>query len=874
MTRPLTAAEPMARPAPPPPRPPRKPRFRFLRRLIGTVAAIALVVVVVTGLVGWDAYTRFSAGLPTLDGVRNYQPRTLSRIYADDDRLTAELATERRIFEPYEAIPEIVRRAFVSAEDQNFWVHRGVDPLAIARAAVNDLQHVGDNRRPIGASTITQQVARNMLLGSNERSLDRKVKEAILALRIERVLHKPRILELYLNEIYLGQGAYGVAAAAQTYFNKPLGQVTIAEAAMLAALPKSPNNYNPFHFPDAARNRRDWVLDRMVDTHAITAADAAAAKAQPVVPTAYHKPDLVAGAEYFDQEVKRQLVDKFGIDQANQGGLVVHTSYDAATQALADRSLRRGLLAFDRAHDGWRGPVTHLPGLSIDADWATPLANVPRPPGLLAQWRLAVVLSTKGGEAATLGWLDDAHAGTAPANRQHTGLLHVADLAWARPLRHDGELGPMPSRVSQTVAVGDVVMVEPAGTETYGETATLGPESLGRPDRLQLRQIPAIAGALIAMDPNTGRVAAMSGGWSIERSVFNRVTQAQRQPGSSFKPIVYLAAMEQDISPADKFEDAPITIGSWTPENYEMDFLGPTSLHVALAKSRNLVTVRLAQKVGMDAVAAAAIAFHEVDAMPHVLPAALGAVDTTVMREAGAYASLAMGGKEVVPNVIDSVQDRDGHVVWRPTGLDIAAGGDPALPPTLTDMRKPIADPASTFQVLEMMRGVVLSGTGVPVVKDLDRPIAGKTGTTSNFNDAWFAGFTPDLVTVVWVGYDQPASLGDKEDGAHVAGPIWHDFVQADLAGKPALDFRPPEGVATYRWYPGDGHPAVDAFKPGQEPEIAPAPVDTASTTDTPPTVTTPDGTQPIAATPPTPAPKPKASADSGAGDPGMGGLY
>ncbi len=873
MIRPLTAAEPMARPASPPPRgrPPRKPPFRFLRRLIGVVAAISLVVVVVAGLVGWDAYTRFSAGLPTLDGVRNYQPRTMSRIYADDDHLMAELATERRIFEPYAAIPEIVRRAFVSAEDQNFWLHRGVDPLAIARAAVTDLQHVRDNRRPIGASTITQQVARNMLLGSNERSLDRKVKEAILALRIERVLNKPRILELYLNEIYLGQGAYGVAAAAQTYFNKPLGQVSIAEAAMLAALPKSPSNYNPFHFPDAARNRRDWVLDRMVDTHAIGAADAAAAKAQPVVPTAYHKPDLVAGADYFDQEVKRQLVDKFGADQANQGGLVVHTSYDAATQALADRSLRHGLMAFDRAHDGWRGPVTHLPGISKSADWASALAALPKPAGLLAEWRLAVVLSARG-EAAELGWLDDATPVQDAASRQRTGALHVADLAWARPLHHDGELGPAPSRVTQTVAVGDVVMVEPAGAETYADTASLGPERLGKPDRLQLRQIPAIAGALVAMDPNTGRVFAMSGGWSVERSVFNRVTQAQRQPGSSFKPLVYLAAMEQDIAPSAKFEDEPITIGSWTPENYEMDFLGPTSLHVALAKSRNLVTVRLAQKVGMDAVAAAAIAFHEVDAMPHVLPAALGAVDTTVMREAGAYASLAMGGKEVVPNVIDSIQDRDGHVVWRPTGLDIAAAGDPALPPNLTDMRKPIADAASTFQVLEMMRGVVLAGTGVPVVKDLNRPIAGKTGTTSNFNDAWFAGFTPDLVTVVWVGYDQPASLGDKEDGAHVAGPIWHDFVQADLAGKPALDFRNPDGVATYRWYPGDGHPAIDAFKPGQEPDVPPAPVDTASS-DTPPAVTTPDGAQPIAAAPP-PPPQPKASADSGAGDPGMGGLY
>ncbi len=851
-----------------PPKPTRRrPRFRLLRRLIGFAAALVLVVGGIGGLIAWNTYERYAAGLPTLDGVRNYQPRTMSRIYDADDRLMAELATERRIFEPYTAIPEIVRRAFVSAEDQNFWVHRGVDPLAIARAAVNDLQHFGDNRRPIGASTITQQVARNMLLGSNERSLERKVKEAILALRIERSLSKQRILELYLNEIYLGQGAYGVASAAQTYFNKPLDQITVAEAAMLAALPKSPNNYNPFHYPEAARNRRDWVLDRMADTHAITPAAAQAGKATPVVPTAYHKPEVVAGADWFNQEVRRQLADKFGPDQATQGGLVVHTSYDAGLQALADRALHRGLMAYDRAHDGWRGPVRHLPGLSR-ADWVGQLAAVPRPAGMLAEWRLAVVLES-GGEQAKLAWL--AAPSEDLASREQVGVLHVADLAWARPLHHDGTLGPVPRRVADTLAVGDVVMVEPAGGQSYDEGAAIGAGALGRTDRLQLRQIPTIAGALVAMDPNTGRVRAMSGGWSAEISQFNRASQAQRQPGSSFKPLVYLAGMEQDISPAARFDDAPITIGNWSPNNYEMTFGGMTALHVALEKSLNLVTIRLAQKVGMDAVAAAAIAFHEVDAMPHVLPASLGAVDTTVLREAGAYASIEAGGREVIPSVVDSVQDRDGHVVWRAPGIDIAAAADPSLPPILTDARKPIADAASTFQVLQMMRGVVLNGTGVPVVRGLDRPIAGKTGTTQDFNDAWFAGFTPDLVTVVWIGYDQPSSLGDDETGAAVAGPVWHDFVRAALDGHPALDFRVPDGVSLYRWYPGGGHPAVDAFKPGQEPGGGAAPENSLSaSSDNDAGDVATDGTQAVAM-PTVQRPRPEEPAST---DPGMGGLY
>ncbi len=801
--------------------PPRRPLFGAVRRLLGVALALALVGAVVAGLVGWRAYERFAADLPTLDGLRNYQPRTMSRVYAGNDRLMAELATERRIFVPYAAIPDLVKKAFISAEDQNFWVHRGVDPLAMARAAVTDLTRIGESRRPVGASTITQQVAKNMLL-SNEVSFARKAKEAILAIRIEQSLSKERILELYLNEIYLGEKAYGVVAAAQTYFDKPLDQLNPAEAALLAALPKAPNNYDPFRNPDAARSRRDWVLDRMVDTHAITAQAAQQAHARPVPSqgAGMRRVEIVGGSEWFTDEVRRQLVDRFGADQTTQGGLVVHTSLDPVLQDAGDRALRAGLLSYDRGHDGWRGPVTHL-AQSVDAaprggrrtaaaestgtGWQPALAGVARPGGMLDEWVLAMVLDVAG-ERATLGW-------TASGGVARTGTMALSDTSWARPLRGT-VLGPAPRRMADVVQPGDVVMAEL--TQPSG--------------RLQLRQIPVVQGALVSLDPATGRVLALSGGFSFGASQFNRATQAQRQPGSSFKPFVYLTGMEQGISPSARFDNSAFSRGDWHPNNYEMTYGGLTSLHVALMESLNLVTVRLADKVGMDTVAETATALGEVTGMPHVLPAALGAVDTTVLREAGAYASLETGGRLVSPSVIDSVQDRTGRLLWR-SGAGLTCAGctpDPAdagartpdtpvVPPTLTDDRKRVADAASTFQVVQMMKDVVAHGTGTPAGKGIDRPVAGKTGTSQDFNDAWFAGFTPNLVTVVWVGYDAPASLGQDETGGALAGPIWNRFMLEALKDRPRLDFPVPEGVTLKSWSSSRGT-VTDAFKPDQVP--------------------------------------------------------
>jgi penicillin-binding protein 1A len=838
MTGPLIAGEPLvpptparqARPAarPDPKQPPNKagakpgpkrrrnPIVRFLSLLFGLIFGCIALVAVLGGAVAWVAYQRFSQNLPDLDRVQQYQPPVMSRVYAGDARLMSELATERRIFVPVSAIPSIVQQAFISAEDQSFWHHHGVDPLAIVRAATFDLTHMGQGRRPIGASTITQQVAKTMLL-DGEVSIARKAREAILAMRIEDTLPKARILELYLNEIYLGLSAYGVAAAGQTYFNKSLDELNVAEAAFLAALPKAPNNYNPFKYPEAARTRRDWVIDRMAEDHAITTEQAAAAKASPIAPSEFRRPPPVPSSDWFAEEVRRQLVAQFGADRATQGGLEVRTSLDPALQIAAENTLREGLMGYDRKYGGFRGPMTHLESTALDREWATLLAAVTRPPGMLPAWKLAVVLTAGDGDAK-LGWLEPAaSAGTMALPR--TAALAFADMAWARPVK-DGKIGAAPRRTGDVLRSGDVVMAELVAltTNTTPAPSIPGPRPLASPaPHFVLRQIPLVQGALVSMEPTTGRVLAMVGGWSSEQSQFNRVTQAQRQPGSSFKPIVYLTALEHGISPSQVFLDAPIVIdtgaGRWRPSNFENTFGGPTPLRVALEHSMNLVTVRVARQVGMDAVAATAAAFHMNETMPHVLPAALGAVETTIMHEAQAYASIAAGGREVIPTLIDSVQDRTGAIISRAIPAECGGCADPAAPPRITDPRKQIADPRSDFQLIMMMQGVVQRGTGYAAGKGLNRAIAGKTGTSQDFIDVWFSGFTPDLETTIWIGFDTPTPLGNNVTGGGLVAPIWHDYMAIALKDRPVLNFPVPPGITIANW-----GGAIDGFKQGQTP--------------------------------------------------------
>ena len=803
-------------PPPPPPRTRKKRRgprrrqphwtVRALRGLLGALMGMVLVAGV-AGVAGvWMVYEHFAAGLPDVDGLRVYQTQTpvMSRVFANDGRLLADLATERRIFVPIAAMPDIVRQAFLSAEDRNFYIHKGVDPLAILRASVANMSSSGRGKRPSGASTITQQVAKNMLL-DYQMTFARKAKEAILALRIEKTLPKNQILELYLNEIYLGLGAYGVASAAEIYFNKTLDQLTVSEAAFLAVLPKAPNNYNPFRHPDAARIRRDWVLDRMTEDRNLTPEQAALAKQEPIVPIAFKRPQVVSDADWFAEEVRRQLIGQFGQD-ATTKGLSVRTSLDPAMQAAADRALRNGLIAYDRKLGGWRGPVTHINGLlaELEREWPGLLARVPRTPGMLPNWRLAVVLSATDTEAR-VGWLSGTGMrGITP--RPHLGTIPLSDVIWARPLRKD-DLGPAPKRIGDVMQVGDVVMVEPSAA-VLAETApkptdTQQTEIVTRPagpaTKVTLRQIPGVQGALVCVDPVTGRVLAMVGGFSFEQSQFNRVTQAQRQPGSSFKPMVYLTALQSGMTPntAISNNDVAIPIGGgnyYEPMNSSQTSGGSVPMRTALQFSMNIPTARLAWKVGMTAVAKTAAAFHFHDALPHVYSAALGSVETTVLREAGAYAALANGGREVIPTLIDSVQDRNGRIVWRPHALECPACSDPRKPPAVMDMRTQIADPYSVRTLIDMMMGVVSGGTGRAAAQGINRPIAGKTGTSQDYGDAWFSGFTADLVTTVWVGYDNNYSLGVHEEGGVLAAPIWREFMTEALKGRPVLQFPPASG--------------------------------------------------------------------------------
>ncbi|TDG29886.1 penicillin-binding protein 1A [Paracraurococcus ruber] len=805
---------------------PARPRRRrsLLGGLLRAVLGLAAIGLVGGGIAGVGLYTHVASDLPDYRWLADYQPPQMSRIYAADSRLLAELAAERRVFVPVEAIPKRLQAAFVSAEDQRFWDHHGVDPLGIARAVFTNLEQYGTGRRAVGASTITQQVAKNMLVGA-DRTLLRKAREAILAVRIEEALPKERILELYLNEIFLGYQAYGVAAAAQAYFNKGLDELTLGEMAFLGALPKAPNNYNPLRFPEAARARRDWVLDRMAEDGAVTREEAQAAKAEPIQPRPLRRPEVVPVGQHFTEEVRRELINRFGQEQTTQGGLVVRTSMDPALQAATEQALRNGLSAYDRRRGGWRGPVARISAGA--ADWMPQLEAVPRPGGVLPEWKLAVVLEMRATDAR-LGWVErpDPRGPSQP----RTATLALEDAAWARKALGEGRLGPVPRRMQDVLAVGEVVPVEvlPA-VPAQGRTP-------GRPERLVLRQVPQIEGAVVALDPQTGRVLAMAGGWSFDRSQFNRATQALRQPGSSFKPFVYLPALEAGVPPTQRFLDGPIEVmtpqGLWRPSNYtEGSFNGYVTIRTALERSLNLVTIRVAQEVGMAKVSETAARFGVIDAMPRYLAMSLGSGETTVLRMAAAYAGFASGGRKVVPTFVDSVQDRRGKVIWRSDARGCQGCDAPGeAPPELSDNRPQITDPIAAYQMTNILTGVVQRGTGTRAAQGLNRPVAGKTGTTNDYVDNWFVGFTPDIVVAVWLGFDEPRSLGRGETGGQNATVVFRDVLAAALKDSPPVPFRAPPGVALVRVQDG-GATIMEAFRPGTENSARPVGGDGAAAT-------------------------------------------
>jgi penicillin-binding protein 1A len=769
--------------------------------VLGLVGAAGLVYLV-------DVYNH---DLPDYERLKSYEPPVTTRVHAGDGRLLAEFAAERRVFVPINEIPKLVRDAFLSAEDKNFYIHRGIDPLGILRAVLINVENLGSERRPVGASTITQQVAKNMLL-TNEVSITRKIKEAVLAFRLERTLTKERILELYLNEIFLGYRAYGVAAAAQNYFNKALGELTVAEAAYLAALPKAPGNYHPERRKEAALARRNWVISRMAEDGVLSTDEAKAATAEDLLTRKRDDSEQVT-AEYFAEEVRREIAKIYGEEALYKGGLSVRSTMDPTLQAAATAALRAGLIDYDRRH-GYRGPINRLE--SFDG-WAKKLAVLPHPPGADG-WKLAVVLKDEDPQGLDIG-----------ASDGERGRIPLAELQWARRWQEGNRVGPPIKRANDVLRLGDVVLVEPVTKDEKGKPYPSG--------TFGLRQIPAVQGGFVALDPHTGRVLAMAGGFSPQASSFNRATQAQRQPGSSIKPFVYLTALNNGLTPSSLVMDAPFEYNPghgqpiWRPANYSHEFYGPTPLRIGIEKSRNVMTVRLAQYIGMDKVKETVEKFGIVDNLLPVLPMSLGAGETTVLRMTAAYGMIANGGKRIVPTFIDRVQDRTGKTIYRhdTRACDNCSGvewrGQTPVP-TIPDNRQQLSDPRTVYQITSIMEGVVQRGTATRLAV-LKKPIAGKTGTTNDVNDAWFVGFTPDLAFGAYVGFDQPQTLGPKEAGGSTAVPIIKAFLDVALADKPATPFRTPRGLSKVRVNLDTGRPVDgsdkrsiwESFLPGTEPD-------------------------------------------------------
>jgi penicillin-binding protein 1A len=777
------------------------PAVKFLVVLCSTLFLLAIVAASGALAVFWH----YGKDLPDYHQLAHYEPPVTTRVYAGDGSLVAEYAVQKRSFVPINAIPQRVIHAFLAAEDKNFYQHGGVDPMGILRSALIDAKNflTGSGKRPIGASTITQQVARNFLL-TNEVSLSRKVKEAILAFRIEKAFTKDHILELYLNEIFLGR-SYGVAAAALDYFDKSLDDLTVSEAAFLASLPKAPGRD-----PQSFHDRRDYVINRMLEDGYISADEAKAALADPITIRPRHEAVQAIGGDYFAEDIRRELADQYGEDALYKGGLAVRSTLDPALQQIATRSLRAGLIAYDRRH-GWRGPIGTI---DLSAGWSK---RLPRRPDL-APWQIAAVLA-----------VTDSYAEIGLADGRK-GRIPLSEMRWARPPGPKQTLGPAVKKPSDVVKVGDVVAVEPAAKSDDGKEKYPA-------DTYGLRQPPKIEGALVAMDPHTGRVLAMQGGFSYLRSQFNRATQALRQPGSSFKPFVYMAALDSGYTPSSLVLDGPVEfdqgpgLPKWRPGNYEHDFLGPTTLRVGIEKSRNLMTVRLAAAIGMTKVANYAEKFGVVDKLPHELAMALGAAVTTPLRMAAAYAEIVNGGKKITPTLIDRIQDRTGKTIYRHDDRVCEACSSTFYTdqdmPEIPDNSEQLVDPMTAYQMVHILEGVVERGTARYALAGIGRPMAGKTGTSNDSKDTWFVGFSPDLVCAVFVGFDEPSEMGEHETGAVAAAPIFKEFMMEALKGKPPVPFRVPPGIRLVRVDARTGRPAelgdsnviYEAFKPGTVPD-------------------------------------------------------
>jgi penicillin-binding protein 1A len=794
--------------------------MRLMVRLLGLVFTIGTAVFLVGGAVAAGLIWHFSKDLPDYSQLQEYEPPVMTRVHAADGALLGEYAREHRLYLPIQAVPKLVINAFLAAEDKNFYEHGGIDFPHMARAAVLYVQNLGSNRRPQGGSTITQQVAKNFFFTS-EVSFTRKIKEGLLAIRLERAYSKDKILELYLNHINLGLGAYGIAAASLAYFDKSVNELTVAEAAYLAALPKGPALLHPVKYHDRAIERRNYVIDRLLENGWIKQAEADQARKDPLTITNHSNAAHTFAGEYFAEEVRRDLLDSYGEKKLYEGGLSVRTTLDPKMQIMARKTMAAGLVNFDE-RQGWRGAVGKI---NLSGDWGAELARV-KSPSDISPWRMAVVLETSD-QSARIGFQPGRELGGAVARERQTGLITIEGARWARAVA-----GPAsrkaPTTVSQVLSPGDVIYADPLisrdGKVVEGQ--------------YRLRQLPEVSGAMVAMDPRTGRVLAMVGGFSFDQSQFNRATQAYRQPGSTVKPIVYSAAIDNGYTPSSIEVDGPIEIDQgkggeiWRPENFSVGkYYGPTTLRNALRLSLNTVTVRLAQDIGMPLIGEYAKRFGVYDELPNYLSYALGTGETTVMRMVTAYSMFANGGRRVKATLIDRIQDRYGHTIFKHDarecrGCDAPEGWKNQPEPQLVDHREQVLDAMTAYQITSMLEGVVQGGTAI-AMRDVGKPIAGKTGTTTDAKDLWFVGFSPDLVVGLYVGYDKPRSLGRDAQGGHTAAPIARDFMKLALADKPATPFPPPVGIKIVqvdastgvRAGPGDSGKAIrEYFKPGTAP--------------------------------------------------------
>ena len=757
--------------------------FKFLNFSIKFIIIFFIIVV----LFAFSTLWYFSIGLPDYKKLSNYQPPISTRVYSDDGKLIAEYALQKRLFVPYDSIPKIVINSFLSAEDKNFFNHPGIDAKGILRAVINNIKNITQNKRLEGASTITQQVAKNFLL-TNEVSMKRKIKEAILAFRIERAYSKERILELYLNQIYLGQGTYGIAAASLEYFDKSIKELNYSDAALLAALPKAPSKYNPYKYPEVGKFRRNLVLKNLKENKFITNKQFEKFK-DSKVKLKKRKIEIVNEANSYTEEVRRNVNEKYGFEKLYSQGLSIRTPLNIEYQLQAINSLRRGIEEFDR-RKGWRGPITNK---KSDKNWQKKIEKIKLDPTL--QWSLAEITD-----------INDLQLNFKILNEEKQnlkGILRIENIRWSVPRK---------KKISDRFKIGDIIFVKK------------------KSGSWSLKQYPKVNGGIIVLDPFTGDVKALVGGFDFKSSEFNRVTQAKRQPGSAFKPIVYAAALENGFSPNSIILDAPFVesqgqgLKNWKPENYGKKFYGPSTLRKGIEYSRNLMTVRVAKILGLDKILNLSKQLDIYQEIPELLSVSLGAAETTLMNLTSAYAPFVNGGKKIEPNLISRIQDRRGKTIFKTEfrkclGCDKFVDKENHLP-EIENTHERVFSEETAYQMVSILRGAVERGTAKKL-RNLKVPLAGKTGTTNDNYDAWFIGFSSNLVIGVYIGFDTPRSLGKFETGSKAALPVFKHFVEGALFKEDFAQFEIPKNIyltslnydTGLKSLPGDKNIIIESLK-------------------------------------------------------------